>query len=1069
MVYATNEELIINKTQVSAIHSVLIHRNKENQVLNYYTDILCPVASSEETENLALAPSWKLFGEQHTAKIAEIGFGLASTQFYLAKGERNITIRLTSLEPISAEQFDISLLKLLLTGEKGWIQSDQAGSGINLVSLTRTSSQTLELNFTISIIQESAIIAFNNQLHAGDFNTNLPVCQVILNFPPLLDANFESQPEETKAKIAQLQILQNLQITGGSIRVEVGSLDAPISFDGIRDLMLQNNESVLDSNRPFFPFSAIPKVGSAFYIGCKDFFYKKIDKMVINLAWMLPDNFNVYYNKYFPPYDSNKFVASLHILKNKHWQKIKDEPVIDKDAREPQYKSIPLNLKKAIFPPDESSPENAIPTTDNVFKDGTLMLKLDYLDFGHSIYPQLITSAVIEKASSKVGAVDFYRLVKKQLRDSVISIKLPAQMEQRNGPFKVVLYDILDNVKDDDQARNLMIKGLSELIKRYNGSNVLISKVEKPSGEAAPPAAGAGLELVNDDNLIQRVLGFLKKVKLINKTVFYDQDLQGADQVVDAVKDKINTVADFILPSDKELISVIMNETNNAISKTVANVADEILTNRQKGVPNPDVVAGLVRKEFEEANEVINDMIARKIALLISAQEIPPPPYAPLINNISVSYTATKYLKADQDQFFHITPYGVLKINLLAGSSETNLQQEKLPETTYIFPQSLVYDQDPPAQMAGLLFIGLRHLMPPQNLSLLWQVAEGTKTNDKKPPAIFWWYLDGANWRRLPAEDLVSDSTYGLQTTGLLKFTLPASINNQAKLFKKESLFWLVATVGKETEAFPNLVNITAQAAAVTFKDRGNDSQHLALPLAAKSIRNLVNNVPQIKKVNQPLSSFNGKVKEQDAAYYTRVSERLRHKDRAINNWDYERLVLERYPALFKVKCLNNYYAGQFAIGHVTVVPIPDLRNKQYAGSDLLIPKTSYIELKEIQNFLQAKASPFLKVHALNPQLDQVHISCKVKFYTGVDKGFYLQQLNEDVVKYLTPWADGEEEAINFSAKIYTSSIINFIDQRPYVDYVAELVMNQFTFNQQGDKIYSVNERQLTSLVEMRS
>ncbi len=240
----------------------------------------------------------------------------------------------------------------------------------------------------------------------------------------------------------------------------------------------------------------------------------------------------------------------------------------------------------------------------------------------------------------------------------------------------------------------------------------------------------------------------------------------------------------------------------------------------------------------------------------------------------------------------------------------------------------------------------------------------------------------------------------------------------------------------------------------------------MALPLEAGKIKDLVDEIPQVKKVSQPVSSFNGKIGEKEQEYYTRVSERLRHKSRAICNWDYERLILEEFPSFYKVKCLNNYRDGHFAVGHVTMVPIADLRNKNYSGSGILIPKTNYIDLRNIENFLYSRSSPFVKIHAINPQLEYVLIQCKVKLYTGVDKGFYLQKLNDDLINFLTPWVTGDADAISFSSKIYSSSIINFIDRQDYVNYVIDLVMQQYTEKDNGEKVFVTNPSQLTSLVE---
>jgi hypothetical protein len=261
-------------------------------------------------------------------------------------------------------------------------------------------------------------------------------------------------------------------------------------------------------------------------------------------------------------------------------------------------------------------------------------------------------------------------------------------------------------------------------------------------------------------------------------------------------------------------------------------------------------------------------------------------------------------------------------------------------------------------------------------------------------------------------------------------------------------------------------VDVKAQATIVRFKDSTGNSQHLKLPLEAEKIKTLIDDIPRIKKVSQPLSSFNGKAGENERDYYTRVSERLRHKSRAIANWDFERLVLEEFPSLYKVKCINNYVDGHFAVGHVTVVPIADLRNKNYAGSNILIPKINYIDLKKIEDFLHSKSSPFARIHAINPKLEHVLISCKVKFNAGVDKGFYLQKLNDDLIDFLTPWATGDMDAVSFSAKIFASSIINFIDRQSYVNYVADLVMQQYIENDKGERQFVTDSRQLTSLVE---
>lgn len=1061
LVYHTDDDIVINKARVTSVQTVFIDRDQQNQTLNYYKAAILeggtqPAPSDTEA-------FYKTFGEPDLYSVAETGFGIASTQFYLEKGERNVVITFKLQDDTALDQYDTGIIKLLLTGEKGWLNSDDKKSGITIVSLKKAGSQIVELSFTISIAQESAIVPFNSKIHEGNFNSPFPVLQCIMKYPLVKAAVNEQEVNEWKNSIAQINSLQKLHIAAASIRVQVGSIQTLASFDGIKDLLVENSEAPLDSKKPFYPFTSIPKPGSSFYIGCKDLFYKTIQRLSVNIEWMLPNDFDSYYSKYLPPYDANRFRASLSILQGKHWKKLNEISVIDKNAGDPRFKVIKIDFDKLKTDQAPGLPENTVTTFDNEKKDGTLKLKLKYPDFGHGIYPQLITSAVMEKAASTTSAVNYHKIVLKQLGDSVISVKLPPDINQRNGSLKVV-YDILDREKDDNRATEMINSILSKKIEDYNGSNPVI-------GIPAPSPAGEeqeGRRLVNDENFVERVLRFLKKVKIIDTRIHYDEDKQNADQVVNAVKDKIKVSADFMMPSDREMVNVIMYETNSAISKTVSNVIEEIITLRTKGVPDPGTVAGLLQKEFDEANQVINDMIAHKIAILLSANEIPPPPYTPLINAISLSYSSVKASGLD-DRFFHLTPLGVFEIDIFNGAGEETTEAAAAPLlTASLFPGAIVQNPKTSVDVQGMLFIGIQQVKPGRNVTFLVKIAEGTKKNDKKPPAVNWWYLRNYTWVKLNDDDLVSDTTYGLQTTGIVEISIPAGANDESVIFNTPSLFWLCAGVTDQTDAFPKLFSISSQVVTATFKDQGNDPAHLSLPLEARQINGFVETIPQIKKVSQPVSSYGGQVEEQGQEYYTRVSERLRHKNRAISNWDYERLVLENFPSLFKVKCLNNYYNGRFAAGHVTVVPIANLTNKSYEGNNLLIPRTSYIDLMRIEKFLQKKTSPFIRIHAVNPQLDHVLIHCKVKFHTGADKGFYLQQLNDELISFLTPWASGDSAELSFSAKIYSSSIVNFIDRKEYVEYVTDVVMEQYTENDLGEKDFCTEEDELTSLVETR-
>jgi hypothetical protein len=50
--------------------------------------------------------------------------------------------------------------------------------------------------------------------------------------------------------------------------------------------------------------------------------------------------------------------------------------------------------------------------------------------------------------------------------------------------------------------------------------------------------------------------------------------------------------------------------------------------------------------------------------------------------------------------------------------------------------------------------------------------------------------------------------------------------------------------------------------------------------------------------------------------------------------------------------------------------------------------------------------------------------------------------LKEEITQFLTPWAYNSNADIQFGGKIYKSSLINFIEERYYVDYITNVVLS---------------------------
>jgi hypothetical protein len=419
---------------------------------------------------------------------------------------------------------------------------------------------------------------------------------------------------------------------------------------------------------------------------------------------------------------------------------------------------------------------------------------------------------------------------------------------------------------------------------------------------------------------------------------------------------------------------------------------------------------------------------------------IPKEPYTPTVKSFAVNYKASGEIdlqtpslvsfEGKEGGFFHLAPFGFAEIN------------KSLHPAVSMLP---LYENE------GELYVGFENLLPSSTLKVLFQVADGTSNPLKEENKIKWYYLSNNNWIQFEKTSVI-DATKNFTQSGVVIFILSENINTGNLLFDP-SLSWIKAAVKTDSDAVCNLISIQAQAIKATLKVDKEKNIYFKKVLPANSISKLLIAAAAVKKISQPYESFNGRLNEASRQFYTRVSERLRHKQRAITAWDYEKIVLEQFPSIYKVKCINqtglvagkvinNTHYSETAPGNVTVVTIPDLRNSSFKNP--LKPYTSIGLLTNIKDYLSKLTSPFVKLQVINPMFEEIQFQFDVKITPPLDESFYVKQLSIDIEQFLCPWAYGNEKDIEFGGKISKSVVLNFIEERYYVDYVICYKMNHF-------------------------
>lgn len=406
------------------------------------------------------------------------------------------------------------------------------------------------------------------------------------------------------------------------------------------------------------------------------------------------------------------------------------------------------------------------------------------------------------------------------------------------------------------------------------------------------------------------------------------------------------------------------------------------------------------------------------------SRAMPVEPYSPEIESLSLSYTA--FVPLTETTMYWLMPFGY-KIVSLKEKSEVPL----LPEFDF----------------EGELCIGIQGLKPGQSISMLFQLAEGSASPVVLKPEnhLQWSYLRANEWIGFKNTEL-SDDTGQLTRSGIIRFAVPKDATRDDTLFLPSGYNWLRAVAAVRTEAVCRIITIDAQAAQATLLHQQDAFDLSPSQLPESTVTKMVTPDSAIKTVAQPYSTFGGRPVETSEKFYTRVSERLRHKNRAVTLWDYEQLILEAFPQIYKVKCLNHtcYEPSEsgsmifpkLAPGHVTIITIPNLRN--HNAIDPLRPYTNLGELDVIKKYLASHVSSFVCLHVHNPIFESILVDFRVKFFPGTDEAFFTDLLRKELVQFLSPWAFEEGKDISFGGKIYKSSLIDFVEERAYVDYVTD-------------------------------
>ena len=400
---------------------------------------------------------------------------------------------------------------------------------------------------------------------------------------------------------------------------------------------------------------------------------------------------------------------------------------------------------------------------------------------------------------------------------------------------------------------------------------------------------------------------------------------------------------------------------------------------------------------------------------------LPNAPYTPTINKISLDYKASSRIdfttvankdKQQAHQVLHLHPFGFEQIWPVSSSVGTSVKKRFFP-----------YYQDD-----GNLLIGIKANELKGHLSLYFhldfhasllreQMAREQMSQKQKPSKasdIRWSYLANNQWVTLNNEQLIEDSTDGLLNPGIITLDLPDTPTDNNTLLPS-GVYWLKVSANEHLNYYGNCFGVFTNAVKVTRVHPNENSQNtvsdsqIGIPQRSEQWQ-AKTSIPGLADIKQKSRSFGGNIAENDEQLVTRASERLRHKVRAVTSWDYERLILQNFAAIDKVKCFNHTIYGKNGRfpGHVLIIVRPKVSFCNHNDCDFY--RVSCELLTQVKAYVSGLCGAFVKVDVREPDYEVVQVRCSVEFAANINAGFGIKRLNQAISDYFCPW---NEQGIN--------------------------------------------------------
>jgi len=414
------------------------------------------------------------------------------------------------------------------------------------------------------------------------------------------------------------------------------------------------------------------------------------------------------------------------------------------------------------------------------------------------------------------------------------------------------------------------------------------------------------------------------------------------------------------------------------------------------------------------------------------------PPFVPVIDRITVDYESEEiidlrvYSPGEPNRFYHVFPLGCKQVF-------PNRDNRAIP---------LVYTLESDANV----MFGLRHVKGGEFLRLYLDfIPVNKEIAELEIPQLKWYYGDGYSWKLMSDSVIENNTTRNMLIDGYIDFYLPEDV--ETFYSRQNGLLWLRAGITEHYEYIPYLTGIYTNAAELVLEI--NDPEDARWHNFRKPRKEIipVRNIPGITQVDRISIFYGGREKETNLNKLIRISEYITHRGRAVTPRDYERIVLQRFPFINKVKCFPALDTKQSRTGVVTLAVIPRKSRMTPLG---WCPKASANLILSIEDYLRQYASANVTdIDVINPEYEEIMVRCRISFRKNYSSGACRRRLKKLCDEMIAPW-QSEKETPSFDYFIRLQTVYDTIREQEYTLSLGELSVIRLT--EKKEEYYVIHE-----------